>query len=630
MSLETDGRRAGAPAKVLVVESDEEAARHLAALLAQLGHHLVGAVDSGGDVVEAVSRARPDLILMDIKLAGAPSGIEVAEELRRRGDAAVVYFIDVADEATLARATRTEPYGYVSKPVQERELRFVIEVALTRRRAARAEIEANAWRAALLRSVGDAVVAADVDGRVTLINRHACALTGWREEEAMGRPLDEVVRIVVTPKGDDAWQAALVKTLIARDGTRRSVDAELTTVRSDDDLAPALGEVWWFRDVSDRALLEDRQRLMARLSEAVASSLDRASIASRAVSVIAGEHAHQCAIHLRGAEGALDVVAASWPPPPWLGDAVKGVADSGAPHVAPEAVIVPLTARGESLGTLSLVVEGGAPALGQLDFQFIEDLGRRVGAAIENAQLYSAARRATRMREDILAIVSHDLRNPLSSILMNADQLLRDPAKNTPDRVARNARTIRGSAERMARLLDDLLDVGRIDEGRLSLNLAPVNASGLVDEALSMFDAAAAQRSIHLVRGAFPDVEVMGDRERILQILSNLIGNALKFSPSGGAIQIRGVSDGRALQVSVSDQGAGISAEQQQHIFDRYWQAPDAPRKGSGLGLYIAKGLVEALGGQIWCEAAPGAGSTFSFTVPLADPGPREKTAPGP
>jgi PAS domain S-box-containing protein len=643
MQLESERSDGGAPSKILVVEDEQIVALELKDRLAQMGHVVAGVVGSGEEAVEQASRVRPDLVLMDIKLQGKMDGVEAAEAIRREAgeaDVAIVYLTAFADDATLARAKLTEPYGYILKPFQERELHVVVEVALYRHRAAQALRESEAWRDALFRSVADAVVAADAGGRVRLINPLACALTGWTEEEAIGRPLDEVLRMVVAPSGGaGTWQATLSKTLIARDGTRRPIDAERTTIRTDGrpapSLAPSLGTVWAFRDVSERKRLEDRQRFMATASGEVASSLDRASILHGMATLITSELADGCAIHLRGEDGELEVAAASAAVPSWLSAAAQKVADSGRPLFTSEAIIVPLTARGQSLGTLCLLVleESGARALSDADLPFVEELGRRVAAGLDNAQLYADAQRAIRLREDVLAIISHDLRNPLSSILMNADQLLRTPAKNTPERIAKNAGTIRGGAEQMSRLIDDLLDVGRIDGGRLSLTLERVGTRGVLDEALSMFDAVASPRAIQLVRGAFPDVDLLCDRERVIQIVSNLIANALKLSPSGGAIGIRAESDGRALLVSVSDAGSGISAEQQKHVFDRYGQAPASLRKGLGLGLYIAKGLVEAQGGRIWCESTPGAGSTFSFTIPLADPGehdPVEQKGPGP
>ncbi len=223
------------------------------------------------------------------------------------------------------------------------------------------------------------------------------------------------------------------------------------------------------------------------------------------------------------------------------------------------------------------------------------------------------------MRDEVLAIVSHDLRNPLSSIRMNAEQLLRTPEKADLQRVLKSATAIRRNADRMNQLIDDLLDVGRIDTGQLSLELRRNRTTALVSEAFAAFEALASERSIQLVSTVLPDLELRCDQGRVLQVLANLIGNALKFSPEGREITVSGEVRGDMFLFAVSDTAGGIAPAQAQHVFEKYWQAPEVRHRGSGLGLYIAKGLIEAHGGHIWVDSTYGEGSTFYFTIPLAD-----------
>jgi signal transduction histidine kinase len=257
----------------------------------------------------------------------------------------------------------------------------------------------------------------------------------------------------------------------------------------------------------------------------------------------------------------------------------------------------------------------------QADVELAKELARRIAYGLDNARLYADAQRATAMRDDVLAVVSHDLRSPLTMIGMAAEQLeqlTEQPEKLEPHRVMKNAGAIKRNAQRMERLIDDLLDVGRVDTGQLSIELQRVSASSLVADALSIFEVIAAERSIGLVSPPFPDADVRCDRGRVLQILSNLIGNAVKFSPGGGVIRIGGAPGRGVFQFSVSDQGQGLASDQLAHVFERYWQAPETKHRGSGLGLYIAKGIVDAHGGRIWVDSAQGRGSTFHFTIPLA------------
>jgi signal transduction histidine kinase len=246
----------------------------------------------------------------------------------------------------------------------------------------------------------------------------------------------------------------------------------------------------------------------------------------------------------------------------------------------------------------------------------------------DNARLYADAQRATAMRDEVLAIVSHDLRNPLATIGMAAEQLIEQAEKLEPHRVMKNASAIRWNAQRMERLIDDLIDVGRVDTGRLSIELQRVSTSSLVADALSIFEPIVAECSIRLVSLPFRDADVRCDRGRVLQVLSNLIGNAVKFSPRGGVIRIGGAPGRGVFQFSVSDQGKGLASDQLGHVFERYWQAPETRHRGSGLGLYIAKGIVDAHGGQIWVDSVQGRGSTFHFTIPLAPQGADQLSTP--
>jgi signal transduction histidine kinase len=281
---------------------------------------------------------------------------------------------------------------------------------------------------------------------------------------------------------------------------------------------------------------------------------------------------------------------------------------------AEAAIVVPLVAREQRLGTL--VIAASRP-FDEAEHELAQELGRRIAGGIENARLYAEAKHATEMRDEVLAIVSHDLRNPLATIAMSAEQLART---DDPERAARNTARIRRNTERMARLIDDLVDVGRVDAGRLPIESGRVDVTSLVSEIVASFEALAAERSVRVETHGLPPADVHCDRRRILQVLANLIGNAVKFSPDGGVIAISGVVGEGLYEIVVADQGSGLTPEHAQRVFDRYWRAPEAKHQGSGLGLYIAKAIVEAHGGRIWVDSTPGHGATFHFTLRVAQP----------
>jgi signal transduction histidine kinase len=232
----------------------------------------------------------------------------------------------------------------------------------------------------------------------------------------------------------------------------------------------------------------------------------------------------------------------------------------------------------------------------------------------ENARLYEQAQQAVRVREQILAVVSHDLKNPLGAILLTTDALAKKGA--LPEAVGR----IQRAAKRMLRLIDDLLDFASIEAGHLAIKRQPQDMGTMFQETLATFEGVAQDKGLQLTAAVEPDLpKVYCDRDRILQVLSNLVGNATKATPAGGQITLRGEAREHELLFAVSDNGPGISEEDVKHLFERYWRSDEVEYKGTGLGLAIARGIVSAHGGRIWVESELGHGATFLFTIPAAD-----------
>jgi signal transduction histidine kinase len=279
-------------------------------------------------------------------------------------------------------------------------------------------------------------------------------------------------------------------------------------------------------------------------------------------------------------------------------------------------VFLPLVSRGQSIGIAVAVSTEGKP-LKTSDLPLFSELARRASLAIDNARLYLESQQAVRAREEVLAIVSHDLRNPLNAVTLGTSLLETSTSLSDEDR--EQIETIFVSAKRMARLIDDLLDVTRLEVGkRLPIEPSSVDPAELAREAEDLFRAQAAAASVSIdfeVEEVLPPV--YADRHRVLQVFSNLIGNSLKFTPPGGRVKVRAQTRAEEILFCVSDTGAGIPKENLGDIFSPYWQAKRTERMGAGLGLAIAKGVVEAHGGRIWVESAPGEGTTFYFTLPV-------------
>jgi signal transduction histidine kinase len=286
-----------------------------------------------------------------------------------------------------------------------------------------------------------------------------------------------------------------------------------------------------------------------------------------------------------------------------------------------QVLVTPLIADNEPLGALVLLnSRNSGRTFGDADMVRARTLGdlaslalRRVRLMEEEREAKEAAETAVRVRDETLGIVSHDLRNPLTKIALSAELLADAPAEEQKELVA----TIRVAASQATRLIQDLLDVARVEAGAFSVEMKPLDPAWLVRSACESHEPLAAQKRqtiVCSVGDALP--EICADRDRMLQVFGNLVGNAMKFTPERGTIHIGTHLRGRDVLFTVRDSGPGIPQSDLKQVFRPYWQAKKTAHMGAGLGLAIVRGIIEAHGGTVWAENASGGGALFSFTVP--------------
>lgn len=281
-------------------------------------------------------------------------------------------------------------------------------------------------------------------------------------------------------------------------------------------------------------------------------------------------------------------------------------------------MLVPLAARDRLLGVLLLASTRTDRHYGPSDLTLAEEMARLSALAIDNSRLHERARRAVADRDEVLGVVSHDLRNPVGRVLM-ASQLLQDPEMGADDPATRatHLKIIERAAASMNRLIDDLLDASRIEAGQLSVEARPIPARELVREAAEALRPHAEAAGITLEVDAAEGLPlVLADRERVLQVFANLVGNAVKFTPQGGKVVLRAEPAGGGVRFEVRDNGLGVPADQLPRLFDRFWQAHRGDRRGAGLGLAIVRGIVEAHGGTVEAESEEGRGTAMRFVLP--------------
>jgi signal transduction histidine kinase/CheY-like chemotaxis protein len=288
--------------------------------------------------------------------------------------------------------------------------------------------------------------------------------------------------------------------------------------------------------------------------------------------------------------------------------------------LAPSSVMfVPMVARSGVLGVLTFATTLSRRRYGATELTAAVDLAARCAMAIENSRLMHEKVRALSARQELLSIVSHDLKNPLSAIMLGVAQLLATSRLDDRRRGRKQLEAIRRGADTMDRMIRDLVDLASIEAGRLSVEVEELDVVALVRESLTMFEPLAIARGLQL-RAELPPapIVVCADRGRVLQVLSNVVGNALKFTPHG-EVMVAVRADGERVVITVADTGVGIAPDLLMHVFERYAQAAATAKQGRGLGLFIAKNIVEAQGGALSVESELGIGSTFSVVLPRAE-----------
>jgi signal transduction histidine kinase len=282
---------------------------------------------------------------------------------------------------------------------------------------------------------------------------------------------------------------------------------------------------------------------------------------------------------------------------------------------------VALRRQHETVGFLYLARKHGGPRFTEQDARAIELLAAFTASAMQSSRLHAALHDEVLAREDLLSMVSHDLRTPLSAMSMAAVLLARSVGDDT--RARKHVEIISRNAFRMSRLIADLLTAAKLHEGKLTIEPKAQEVTPLIAAVVEQLAGTATKSGIELSTDIAPNLPpIHCDAERILQVLSNLIGNAVKFTRRGGSIVIAarlGEPPERYVHISVKDTGVGISADALPHVFDRYWQKKEDAARGTGLGLFISKGIVESHHGRITVTSRVGEGSTFEIMLPAVD-----------
>jgi PAS domain S-box-containing protein len=529
----------------------------------------------------------------------------------------------------------------------------------------------SAQLAAIVDSSDDAIISKDLQGIIRSWNPAAERMFGYTAEEAVGKSIriiipadrqaeeDDVIARITRGEAVEHFETVRRR----KNGAEIFISLTVSPIRDGDGVVIGASKI--ARDITERKRESQRAAFLADIGPLLVATLDYEATLRNIARLATSPSAHTntsfadySLIDIIERDGTLRRVAAAhrdpnrqgileearkYPPDPDRSPLARPLR-TGQPMLlsnitttdvesmsldayharlirrlaAKSLIAVPLTARGTTFGIFTLARSDRIESFDTADLAFAMEVAHRAGLAVDNARLYAESQQAVQAREQVLAVVSHDLRNALGVIATSAYLLLVAPADEEQRR--RRLEIIARVTDQTTRLLQDLLDVSRLQGGQiLGIHSTPQKAASLVTDVCDRFREQVDKKLIAVrceIADTLPDVQA--DRDRILQVLSNLVGNAVKFTPEGGAITIRVAPADGMVRFCISDTGPGVKAEDLERLFDPFWQAAGTAHLGTGLGLPIAKWIVEAHGGRIWAESKAGVGAAFHFTVPAA------------
>lgn len=524
-----------------------------------------------------------------------------------------------------------------------------------------------------------AIFELDREGRCTYVNQRWSEITGFPGEHGLGIGWLETVHPADRDRVQGAWNRAI------REGTEgegevrlqtpfgeRWVYARVAPVRNPE--GRILSFVGTLEDITDQRRAREEDRFLARAGEVLAASLDLnqvlREVADLAVPFLAdialvlemGEDGWPCRLAAATADpakrGLLLALRAHWAAflclarGPWRAlrsgrlQLHRSVSTAWwrpvvrtswqlrlAQRLGVRSVLaVPLIARGRTCGLILLMQAESGRAYGGEDVHLAHELGRRAALAMDNAHLLQEAQEANRAKDQFLAVLSHELRNPLTPILAGVEILRRAAPEEAT--VQRTVIIVERNAKLQARLVNDLLDLSRIRQGKIQLQRAPIALDSVVQAAVQAQQADAEEAGLALETHLEPGLWVFGDADRLQQVVMNLLSNAIKFTPRGGRISVTlARHDTDKARIVVADTGVGISREMLPRLFRMFEQGEVAGKRtpGLGIGLALVKSITELHGGQVWAESAgPGKGSRFTVELPLTAAPAKEGGGPPP
>ncbi|WP_342305166.1 PAS domain S-box protein [Methanolobus sp. ZRKC5] len=614
--------------KILIVEDELITALDMKNRLEDFGYLVPFTVASGEEAIEKVEEICPDLVLMDVMLEGDMDGIQAAEQIHARFDIPVVYLTAYADDNTLQRAKITEPFGYILKPFEEKELFTSIEIALYKHKMEIKLKEREEKYSALVENGNDGIIIIQ-DFMIKYANQKMLDMTNYSFDEANELPLmnlispehiDLVKKRYVKRLRGEAIQSGYEVDIVSKDGNKIPVEISASTIHYKG--KPA--DMAIIRDISERkkvnAALMESEKKYRELTENISELVYCMNPGTFAVTYIN-----------QAVEDIFGYTVEEWLSNP----------DSWESSICPEDIGKVLSKYEQ----MKVILENGVIEYRIIrkdgTIRWVEDhvswlVDREANAVSVNGILHDVTKRkeaeialinakntaesANKIKSEFIANMNHELRTPLNSIIGFSDFLLENRIGSLNEKQSKYISNVSNSGKHLLNVINDILDISKIEAGKMELQHKKFSIRETLDDVEAIVSLLAEKKNICLSTSLEAnDLYIKADKLKLTQVLFNLVSNAIKFTDNEGSVVVDVQDKGNSVSFLISDTGIGISKNQYEKVFEPFTQVDYSTTRlygGTGLGLTLVKKFVEMHDGEVWIKSELGEGTTIGFSIP--------------
>lgn len=619
--------------KIFVVEDESIVSLEIQTRLKALGYEVAGSAASGAEAIRKIFDAKPDLILMDIRIKGDIDGIETAAEVRKHLEIPVIFLTAYADETTLQRAKITDPFGYIIKPFEERELNINIEIALYKDLTQKLLREKDKWLSTILKSIGDAVIATDQNGKVRFINKAAEDLTGYLETEALGNDLNSIFKVrsemtkeVVKNPFQKVMQTGEVvglanhTELISKEGTVYPIADSGSPIR--DNYGNIVGVVIVFQDLSYYKKTEEQIKLQtSALNSAyngvvITDEIGKIIWTNDAMERLTGYSADDLLFNdikiLRSEAQDRKIYKEMWNTiskgQVWQGEIINRK-KTGEDYFE-EMTITPLTDENNKIINYIAIKD---------------DISERKRKEVELKKAREDAERSDRLKSEFLAQMSHEIRTPIN-IISNFMQIYEDELQNKLSPELKNSLSaVKIESHRIISTIDSIINMAQLKAGTFNRKLQELNLyNDVLKPSEEQWKFFANEKNIELIIcGDLRNNFIKGDVYSLGQTFDHIVDNALKYTDEG-TVKLELKSEEENVIVTISDTGCGIADEYLPNIFDPFTQEDQGYNRkyeGNGLGMALVKQYCFLNNASITIKSEKEVGTIVKVSIPILKKG---------